>query len=64
MHDDDVNRLGEIFIERDAIANGGLKILDSIIDNSNTNRHILLLLNLEGKLYYIVLLSYLINSVK
>ena len=64
LHDDDVNRLGEIFIERDAIANGGLKILDSIIDNSNSNRHILLLLNLEGKLYCIVLLSYLINSVK
>ena len=54
LHDGDVNRLSEVFIEGDAIANGGLKILDSIIDNSNTNRHILLLLNLEGKLYCIV----------
>lgn len=48
------NKLEDAFIEGDAITNGNLKILESIIDNSNTDRHILLLFNFDGKLYCLI----------
>ena len=48
------DRLDEVFFEGDAINNASLNIMKSIIDNSNTNRHILLLVNMHDKLYCIV----------
>lgn len=54
LHEGNPDRLDEVFFEGDAINNASLNIMESIIDNSNTNRHILLLANIHNKLYCIV----------
>lgn len=54
LHEGNPDRLDEVLFEGDAITNANLTILDSVIDSSNTNRHILLLLNYQNKLYCIV----------
>lgn len=54
LYDGNPDRLDEAFFEGDAIANADLNILESVIDNSNANRHILLLVNLHNKLYCVV----------
>lgn len=54
LHEGNPDRLDEVFFEGDAINNASLNIMESIIDNSNTNRHILLLVNIHDKLYCIV----------
>ena len=54
LHDGNPDRLNEAFFVGDAITNANLNILESIIDNSKTDRHILLLTNLHNKLYCIV----------
>lgn len=54
LHEGNPDRLDEVFFEGDTINNASLNIMESIIDNSNTNRHILLLVNIHDKLYCIV----------
>lgn len=54
LHDGHPDRLDEAFFEGDAITNAHLGILEPIIDNSNTGRHILLLMNFHNKLYCLV----------
>lgn len=54
LRDGNPDRLDEAFFEGDAITNANLNILESVIDNSNTNRHILLLIHLHNKLYCVV----------
>lgn len=54
LHEGNTARIDEAFFEGDAISNANLKILDSFVDSSNTNRHILLLLNVNKKLYCVV----------
>lgn len=54
LYDGNPDRLDEVFFEGDAIANANLNILESVIDNSNTDRHILLLINHQNKLYCVV----------
>lgn len=54
LHDGNPNRLDEAFLEGNPITNANLNILESVIDNSNTDRHILLLINLHNKLYCVV----------
>lgn len=54
LRDGNPDRLDEAFFEGDGMTNANLNILESIIDNSNTDRHILLLANLHEKLYCIV----------
>ena len=54
LHQGDVSRLSEAFMEGDAIANANIRVFESMIDYSNRSRHILLLVNLNGKLYCLV----------
>lgn len=54
LHDGNPDRLDEAFIGGDPITNANLNILELFIDNSNTDRHILLLINCHGKLYCMV----------
>ena len=54
LHDGNSDRLDETSIGGDPITNANLNILELFIDNSNTDRHILLLINCHGKLYCIV----------
>ena len=54
LYQGDVSRLSETFIEGDAILNANMQVFESMIDYSNRSRHILLLFNLNGKLYCLV----------
>lgn len=49
-----LDRLEEVKFCGDAFSNSKVNILESMIDSNNTNRHILLLLNSNGKLYCMV----------
>lgn len=48
------SRIDEVILNGDAIINAKFKILESVVDNSNTNRHLLLLFNYNNKLYCLV----------
>lgn len=54
LYHGDVSRLSEAFLEGDAIVNANIRVFESMIDYSNRSRHILLLINLNGKLYCLV----------
>lgn len=50
----DTNRLGEVHFAGNGFAKAGNKILETFIDPANTDRHFLLLVNIENKLYCLV----------
>ncbi|MBE6323044.1 MAG: HNH endonuclease [Bacteroidales bacterium] len=48
------DRLNEIYFEGDSIKNSRLALFNQFIDNSNINRHIIVLFNNDNKLYCLV----------
>lgn len=54
LHSANLNRLDEVEFEGDGIICATSKPLEEYIDYSNTDRHILMLLNIDGKLYCLV----------
>lgn len=54
LHDGSIERLDEVGFVGDGLLNNDIKPLEEYIDYNNTDRHILMLLNIQGKLYCLV----------
>lgn len=54
LHNAAINRLNEVAFEGDGLFQSDLTLLNHFIDYNNTNRHILMLLNIKNKLYCMV----------
>lgn len=54
LHDASLDRLDEVAFIGDGLLNSDIKPLEEFVDYTNTNRHILMLLNIQGRLYCMV----------
>lgn len=54
LHDAAIDRLDEVNFEGDGLVHADKMLLEDFIDYSNVNRHILVLTNINGKLYCMV----------
>lgn len=54
LHNAAIDRLDEVAFEGDGIFQSGVKFLEDYIDYDNTDRHILILMNHDDKLYCVV----------
>lgn len=54
LHNAAIDRLDEVAFEGDGILQSGVEILEDYIDYDNTDRHVLILMNCDGKLYCMV----------
>ncbi|MCF0220452.1 MAG: HNH endonuclease [Muribaculaceae bacterium] len=54
LKDGSLNQINEVCFEGDSMINSQIALLDEFVDNNNTNRHLLLLINNDNKLYCLV----------
>ena len=54
LHNAAIDRLDEVAFEGDGILQSGVKFLEDYIDYGNTDRHILILMNHDDKLYCMI----------